>query len=48
MTTCKEETLNVRGRKTRLFRGGDGTPLCFFMIHFAHFGYRFTTACGAL
>lgn len=29
MTTCKEETIKVRGRKTRLFRAGDGPPLLF-------------------
>jgi pimeloyl-ACP methyl ester carboxylesterase len=29
MTTCKEETIKVRGRKTRLLRGGDGPPLLF-------------------
>jgi len=29
MTTYNEETLNVRGRKTRLYRGGQGTPLLF-------------------
>ena len=27
MTTYNEETLSVRGRKTRLYRGGQGTPL---------------------
>jgi pimeloyl-ACP methyl ester carboxylesterase len=29
MTTYKEETLSVRGRQTRLYRGGDGPPLLF-------------------
>ena len=29
MTTQKEETIKVRGRNTRLFRGGDGAPLLF-------------------
>jgi pimeloyl-ACP methyl ester carboxylesterase len=29
MTTCKEETLKVRGRNVRLYRGGDGPPLLF-------------------
>jgi pimeloyl-ACP methyl ester carboxylesterase len=29
MTHCKEETINVRGRKIRLLRGGAGTPLLF-------------------
>ena len=29
MTTCKEETLTVRGRKTRLYRGGEGPQLVF-------------------
>jgi pimeloyl-ACP methyl ester carboxylesterase len=29
MTTHKEETIKVRGRNTRLYRGGDGPPLLF-------------------
>ena len=29
MTTHREETIQVRGRNTRLFRGGDGPPLLF-------------------
>ena len=29
MTTQKEETIKVRGRNTRLFRGGEGPPLLF-------------------
>ena len=29
MANCKEETLTVRGRKVRLFRGGVGLPLLF-------------------
>ena len=29
MTTHKEETIKVRGRKVRLLRGGDGPPLLF-------------------
>ena len=29
MKDCKEETLTVRGRKVRLFRGGVGPPLLF-------------------
>src|SRR5262249_13794224 len=29
MTTRKEETITVRGRKVRLYRGGDGPPLLF-------------------
>jgi pimeloyl-ACP methyl ester carboxylesterase len=29
MTNCKEETIKVRGRNTRLFRGGVGPPLLF-------------------
>jgi pimeloyl-ACP methyl ester carboxylesterase len=29
MITHKEETIKVRGRNTRLFRGGDGPPLLF-------------------
>jgi hypothetical protein len=29
MTTHKEETIKVRGRNTRLFRGGEGPPLLF-------------------
>lgn len=29
MTRCKEDTIKVRGRKTRLYRGGDGPPLVF-------------------
>ena len=45
MTNYNEETLNVRGRKTRLYRGGArATVWCFFMIHFAHGGCRFTSS----
>ena len=29
MTGCKEETVTVRGRNVRLFRGGEGLPLLF-------------------
>jgi pimeloyl-ACP methyl ester carboxylesterase len=29
MTACKEETIKVRGRNVKLFRGGDGPPLVF-------------------
>jgi pimeloyl-ACP methyl ester carboxylesterase len=29
MASCKEETIKVRGRNVRLFRGGDGPPLLF-------------------
>ena len=29
MTTHKEETIKVRGRNTRLYRGGEGPPLLF-------------------
>ena len=29
MESCKEETVKVRGRKVRLFRGGEGPPLLF-------------------
>ena len=29
MTHCKEQVVNVRGRKIRLLRGGAGTPLLF-------------------
>jgi pimeloyl-ACP methyl ester carboxylesterase len=29
MTSHKEETIKVRGRNTRLYRGGDGPPLLF-------------------
>ena len=29
MTDCKEETITVRGRNIRLFRGGSGAPLLF-------------------
>jgi pimeloyl-ACP methyl ester carboxylesterase len=29
MTTYKEETVKVRGRNTRLYRGGEGSPLLF-------------------
>jgi pimeloyl-ACP methyl ester carboxylesterase len=29
MTVCKDETVTVRGRNVRLFRGGDGPPLLF-------------------
>ena len=29
MTSHKEETIKVRGRNTRLYRGGEGPPLLF-------------------
>jgi pimeloyl-ACP methyl ester carboxylesterase len=29
MASCKEETVKVRGRSTRILRGGDGLPLVF-------------------
>ena len=29
MANCKQETISVRGRNTRLFRGGKGAPLLF-------------------
>src|SRR5215467_3188203 len=29
MTSHKEETVNIRGRSVRLFRGGSGAPLLF-------------------
>jgi len=34
MASCKEETIKVRGRSTRLFRAGDGTPLMFLHDEF--------------
>jgi pimeloyl-ACP methyl ester carboxylesterase len=35
MTTYKEETVTVRGRKVRLFRGGEGPPLLFLHDSFS-------------
>jgi pimeloyl-ACP methyl ester carboxylesterase len=37
MTTYSEETLNVRGRKTRLYRGGNGPCLLFLHDPFCPF-----------
>src|SRR5437879_658939 len=34
MASCKEETIKVRGRSTRLFRAGDGPPLMFLHDEF--------------